>query len=106
MPAILLPLLDRAVHAALVRKGVRSSRVATPLGAIHAYDAPGRGPAPAIVLLHGLSASGGSYASMIARLRRRACRIVAPDLPGHGRSDEPTAPLTPERLFATMTAAL
>ena len=106
MPAILLPLLDRAVHAALLRRGVASSRVATPLGAIHVYDAPGRGPAPTAVLLHGLSASAGSYAPMIARLRRRACRVLAPDLPGHGRSDEPSAPLTPERLFDAMTAAL
>lgn len=105
MPPI-LRLLDRAVHAALLRRGVASSRVATPLGNVHVYDAPGRGSAPTAVLLHGLSATAGSYAPMIARLVRRVHRVIAPDLPGHGRSDEPSAPLTHERLFDAMTAAL
>jgi pimeloyl-ACP methyl ester carboxylesterase len=102
----LLPLLDRAVHATLVRNGVASLRIATPLGSVHVYDAPGRGAGPTVVLLHGLSASAGSYAPMIARLRRRARRVIAPDFPGHGRSDESNKPLTPDLLYDTVTAVL
>lgn len=106
MRPILIPLMGRAIHRGLVRRDVASSLMPTPLGRVHVYDAPGRGTAPTIVLLHGLSATAGSYAGMIARMRRRARRVVAPDFPGHGRSDDPTGELTPDRLFDTMTELL
>src|SRR5574337_848799 len=106
MRPILIPLMGGAIHRGLVRRDVASSLVATPLGRVHVYDAPGRGSAPTIVLLHGPCATAGSYAGMIARMRRRARRVIAPDFPGHGRSDEPIGELTPDRLFDTMTGLL
>ena len=106
MRPMLLPLLERAVHATLVRRGVASRRIATPIGGVHVYDAPGEGAGPTTVLLHGLSATASSYAPLIARLRRRVRRVIAPDFPGHGRSDEPREQLTADLLFDTMTAVL
>lgn len=43
------------------------------------------GPGPVMLLLHGLGASGHSFARMIAELAPRY-RVIAPDLPGHGCS--------------------
>src|SRR5262249_7831319 len=106
MRSVLLSMMDRAVHRAMLRRAVASTLIPTALGGVHVYDAPGRGSAPTIVLLHRLSSAAGSYARMIARMRRRARRVVAPDFPGHGRSDEPAVELTPDRLFDTMTEVL
>ena len=51
----------------------------------------GRGPA--VLLLHGLSASNAVWEHVVDELADRY-RVVAPDLPGHGESDKPDAPYT------------
>lgn len=43
------------------------------------------GPGPVVLLLHGLGASGHSFARMIAGLAPQY-RVIVPDLPGHGCS--------------------
>ncbi|GAA1958838.1 alpha/beta fold hydrolase [Amycolatopsis minnesotensis] len=53
---------------------------------------------PAVLLLHGLGATGAVWARFSELLDRRA---LAPDLPGHG----PSSPL-PHYSFATFTAAV
>ena len=106
MQPILMPLLERSVRNSLRRSGVATTHVSTPIGRVHLYDAPGTGTLPTIVLLHGISATAAGYAPLIARLRRASKRVVAIEFPGHGFSDTPTATLTPERLFETMTNVL
>jgi pimeloyl-ACP methyl ester carboxylesterase len=101
----LLPLLERAVRRRLRRSGVASRYVSTPIGRVHLYDAPGIGTGT-IVLLHGISATAGPFAPVIARLRRDAARVIAIDLPGHGFSDSPITRLTPELLFETVAGVL
>jgi pimeloyl-ACP methyl ester carboxylesterase len=80
--------------------------VSTPIGRVHVYDAPGTGGLPPIVLLHGITASGASFAPLLARLRRRARRVVAVEYPGHGFSDAPHGTLTLDRLLESVSAAL
>jgi pimeloyl-ACP methyl ester carboxylesterase len=51
------------------------------------------GEGPALVLLHGLSATHYNWEHTIPAFAGR-WRVIAPDLPGHGRSAKPDAPYT------------
>ncbi len=51
------------------------------------------GEGPALVLLHGLSATHANWEFTMPAFADR-WRVVAPDLPGHGRSAKPDAPYT------------
>lgn len=51
------------------------------------------GQGPALILLHGLSASLDIWEHVVDEFADRY-RIVAPDLPGHGESAKPDAPYT------------
>jgi len=57
---------------------------------LHVTEA-GRGPA--LLMLHGLSATHVNWEHTMAAFSDRF-RVIAPDLPGHGRSDKPDAPYT------------
>lgn len=87
--------LERLARLRLRRAGLASRMVAGSSGAgggaIHTYDAPGGGPLPTTVLLHGIGSSATAYGSLMLGLRPHVQRIVAPDLPGHGFSDAPAA---------------
>lgn len=106
MRPLLLPLAQRAIHGRLERSGVTTSVIPTSLGRVRVYDGPGSGPLPTTVLLHGLSSSTAHFAPVLSRLRKRARRVVAIDYPGHGLSDDPTRPLTPDGLFEVTSAVL
>ena len=49
-----------------------------------------RGPAPALLLLHGLGADHTTWEPVIDQLARRYT-VIAPDLLGHGQSAKPRA---------------
>jgi pimeloyl-ACP methyl ester carboxylesterase len=51
------------------------------------------GAGPALILLHGVTASHANWEHTIPAFAGR-WRVVAPDLPGHGRSAKPDAPYT------------
>ncbi len=57
---------------------------------IHLAEA---GEGPPLLLLHGLGVTHETWAPTIAALAAR-WRVIAPDLPGHGRSSKPDAPYT------------
>lgn len=57
---------------------------------LHVADA---GDGPALVVLHGLAASHHNWEHTLAAFADRF-RVIAPDLPGHGRSAKPNAPYT------------
>ncbi len=52
------------------------------------YHWQGNAPreAPAALLLHGWGGEAGSMAQFVAPLQERGYRVLAPDLPGHGKS--------------------
>jgi pimeloyl-ACP methyl ester carboxylesterase len=102
----LLPVVERAARFALNRRGFASRTVTTKVGTLHAFDAPGQGPIPTMVVLHGIGSAATSFGQLLTLLRPHARRVVAPDLPGHGFSDPPRVRLTPEVLFAAASEAL
>jgi pimeloyl-ACP methyl ester carboxylesterase len=53
------------------------------------------GDGPPMVLLHGPGEFAGTWLPVLRDLRRTH-RVIVPDLPGHGTSDLPNAPLTVE----------
>jgi pimeloyl-ACP methyl ester carboxylesterase len=57
---------------------------------VHVAEA---GSGPALLLIHGLTASHAVWEPTIAEFSG-TWRVIAPDLPGHGESDKPDAPYT------------
>ena len=64
-------------------------------GLLTAYE--DRGAGPTVLLLHGLGASGASFAGVARRLEGRY-RLLVPDLMGHGRTDKPPGSYSPSAL--------
>jgi pimeloyl-ACP methyl ester carboxylesterase len=56
---------------------------------VHAHSG---GEGPPVVLVHGYGVSS-RYMLPLARILASGCSVFAPDLPGHGRSGPPAAPL-------------
>jgi pimeloyl-ACP methyl ester carboxylesterase len=106
MRPILIPLLERLGRRTLRSRGAGVRWVDTPLGPVHTYDLPGRGPLSPVVLLHGLGASATPFGPMMGRLQPHVRRLVAPDYPGHGFSGEADGIVTPTALFEAMTTVL
>lgn len=79
-------------------QGARSRLFSTSLGTLHALDWEGTGKRPPIALIHGLGSCAADYGPLLRWLRRRHRRLIAPDLPGHGRSETPSVPLTAARM--------
>jgi pimeloyl-ACP methyl ester carboxylesterase len=74
-------------------------RVRLPWGRLSVYIA---GEGPPLLLLHGLGGSGRYWAGIAPLLARRRA-LIAPDLPGFGRSDKP--PLDYSRNFHVTAVA-
>jgi pimeloyl-ACP methyl ester carboxylesterase len=69
---------------------IRARDVAVDGLRLHVTEA---GEGPALILLHGVSATHANWEHTIPAFADR-WRVIAPDLPGHGRSDKPDAPYT------------
>ena len=72
---------------------------------IHLLDFAGGGAGPTLVLLHGLGADCLSFANLVFRLRPHFSRVIIPDLPGHGWSEDVDA-LTPAEMMRGLCDAL
>lgn len=99
-------LFERGLYLALQQAGMRSSRVHTPQGTLHLLRSEGQGHGPDLVFLHGLSANAPELSRVYLPLRRRAGRILALDLPGHGLSEAPAEGMLGGPMFAMLSAAL
>lgn len=71
---------------------------------IHYLDHPG--PAPAIILLHGLSANANEFDGLVHEGLTRSHRVIAPDLRGRGRSAKPQDGYSMEEHAADVIALL
>jgi pimeloyl-ACP methyl ester carboxylesterase len=80
--------LGKAMLSAL---GYTSRDVPTKAGAVRIADRRGPGTLPPIVVIHGLGSRGADYLPLLQRLSRHSRRVIAPDLPGHGASETPSA---------------
>ncbi len=63
------------------------------------------GAGPALLLVHGLTASHAVWEPTIAEFARE-WRVIAPDLPGHGESDKPDAPYTIDFFAGVLRSAM
>ncbi|MEM9188440.1 MAG: alpha/beta hydrolase [Myxococcota bacterium] len=81
--------VERAIRASLRWQGFESRLISTPIGRLHVLDAPGRGPLPPVVCIHGFASAAVHYGPLIRRLIPEVQRVIAVDLPGHGFSDIP-----------------
>lgn len=99
-----VPRALRMVFAARIARlqacGFRSVWVRTAVGRVHVLERGVTRPNAATwVFLHGYASESSGWGGVLRRLRRRCSRIVALDFPGHGRSDAPSAGITPESLI-------
>lgn len=94
----------RAVDRA--RYGARGGELTLSSGERIAYTEQGKPQDPALVLVHGLRGESTVMLPLGARLSDGGYRVLALDLPGHGRSDPPRRPLTIGRAGAVLVEAL
>ena len=103
---VFFPLIERLGRTLLRSRGFVTRFVDTPLGRVHAYEAPGGGALPPIAILHGLGGNAMTLAPMTLRLLPEVSRVIAPEYPGHGFSGEASGTVTRAALFDAMTVAL
>ena len=89
----------------LRRHGFRSHYTDTSVGRMHFYERAGDPRLPPLVLLHGITASGTSYAPLLRRLGWHQGQILVPDFPGHGFSAVPGR-LDPTTIFQGIAEVL
>ena len=86
---MLLGVVDAVAEVRLKAAGYRPRWVRTPVGRMRAIEARAPGAGPPLVMLHGVGSRASDLGPLLHRLRRDAPHVVAPDLPGHGRSERP-----------------
>jgi len=69
---------------------MKTKTIDTPNGAVAVHESPGQGPA--IVLIHGNSASSRAFSRQLEGPLGARFRLVAVDLPGHGASGDARDP--------------
>ncbi len=87
---------------ALGKRGLQASELATPAGTMTVWEG---GSGPAMVLLHGAGDQAGAWARIMEPLVADY-RVLAPDLPGHWKSDPRTGPITVGQLLDGLEALM
>lgn len=99
-------LLTRATDSAIRARGFRREFVEAMGAWQHYYTAKGSGNLPPVVVIHGLSGDATDLAPMFGSLRKHFSKVIVPDLPGHGRSQPPTAGMKSHPTFETFARGL
>ena len=107
---MILPLraLWLAAHGAFRVSGFRSRLLRAGTRNLHLYDRRGEGRAPPVLLVHGLGGTAAGFLPIVRAVLRASRRVVALELPGHGRSSLKTgeAPATILECAEAVGAAL
>lgn len=88
----MLKVVEHLSHGVLRALGASSVHLSTEAGVVHGYVLRGQGEGR-FALLHGMGTTATSYTAVVRRLLKQASRVVLLDLPGHGRSPEPSGGL-------------
>jgi 3-oxoadipate enol-lactonase len=80
--------------ADMARFGARTGTVTLASGERIAYAELGPERGPVLALVHGLRGESTVMLPLASALADAGYRVIAPDFPGHGRSDPPAVPLT------------
>lgn len=85
---MLLPLhvVWLAAHGTYRALGFRSREIRAGGRTAHLYERPGSGDAPPVVLVHGMGGNAAGFLRILRPLIAASRRVVALELPGHGRS--------------------
>jgi pimeloyl-ACP methyl ester carboxylesterase len=75
-----------AAHGAYRALGFRSRLLRAGDHNAHLYDRSGDGTAPPVLLVHGMGGNAGGFLPIVRAVVRAARRVVAVELPGHGRA--------------------
>lgn len=102
---IVLPVVERLIRRRLRTLGIASRAVPTSAGDLHLYESHGPHPYPPLVILHGFGASATAFARVLAYLRPRVGRMLAPDAPAHGFSGL-AGPLSVDHAYAGLAQLL
>jgi pimeloyl-ACP methyl ester carboxylesterase len=97
-----------ATHAAWRAKGFRSRKLEAGRHTLHLYERQGRGTAPPVLLVHGMGGNAAGFLPIVNAVVRCSRRVVALELPGHGRSvlQKGQTPATAAECGAALVAAL
>jgi predicted alpha/beta-fold hydrolase len=78
---------DMTVQSLNLIMGSKSYQIPLPSNqSVHAIEFKGYGNLPPIVLLHGITSCASDYYPLIRQLQTKCSRVVAIDLPGHGKT--------------------
>jgi pimeloyl-ACP methyl ester carboxylesterase len=102
---IVLPVVERLIRRRLRSLGIASREVSTSAGDLHLYESHGPHPLPPLVILHGFGANATAFARVLAYLRTRVGRMLAPDAPAHGFSSL-TGPLSVDHAYTGLSELL
>lgn len=102
---LLIPVVERLIRRRLRTLGISSREVSTSAGLLHLYESHGPNPLPPLVILHGFGASATSFARVLAYLRPRVGRLLAPDAPAHGFSGH-AGPLSVDHAYEGLSQLL
>lgn len=97
---------ERLIRARARSKGFESRWVDTSLGRLHAFEAKGTGALGRIIAIHGLGSGGMPFVRTLQALRATFGSVCVLESPGHGFSEAPKDPLTPESWLACVHEAL
>src|SRR3954468_12063121 len=75
-----------AAHGAYRARGFRSRLLRAGERNLHLYDRRGEGTAPPVLLVHGMGGNAAGFLPIVRAVLRASRRVVALELPGHGRS--------------------
>jgi pimeloyl-ACP methyl ester carboxylesterase len=107
---MILPLraLWMAAHGAYRACGFRSRLLRASGRNLHLYDRRGEGRAPPVLLVHGMGGNAAGFLPIVRAVLRASRRVVAVELPGHGRSrlEAGEAPATIRECAQAVGAAL
>ena len=83
LPLSAVWLLSHAVYRAL---GFRSRLLRAGEHDAHLYDRKGQGEGPPVLLVHGMGGNAAGFLPIVRAVLRASRRVVAIELPGHGRA--------------------